>query len=586
MTSTPQTPDAAALGLPAPQGSDLIRDGDNAITTLGNLLAARIMPYTQRAIATSYGDNLDNIQGGIYTVWSEAAASNLGLPSPGRGTLIVSSYGTAGSEQLWLCGMANPEIWQRARLSGGWAAWQRMDARHITPMWRGATGLGSSTNLDTLTTGIYTIWSGAAAEAMGLPRVAGGVLEVFTYGVAGGVQVYRPLTGTSSPQVWQRHRVSGGWRPWERIDATSVTTSPATPTAGFRTVPLALSTGHSGADTNTTGHARVPVHYNAPITRWRVHIRNVNPRYNISRTGAVDFTGLWLGDQHATSPWGMTATPTQVHGPFSLPADGSEWVSPWFTNPIGDNIPRLLSYGYTASAGTTVHGMLGTCWRSTTPGHASGRIPVGSAALSGLVPFWVWLEAETPAKTPAVAVVADSRGLGHSATWPLYDSPLSIHCRRVGALPIHYGASGDSMGSSLDPDHLKWRPYPGTTPPDSVLWSMGGNDMAAPNLAELQTRHATIASIIRDKLSPTIYASTVPCRTTETNTSPWETLRRSYNTWLRTQPNGIRDLFEFAAAISTDDDTITPAYDSGDGIHLTTAGYTALANAITRPITA
>ena len=41
-----------------------------------------------------------------------------------------------------------------------------------------------------------------------------------------------------------------------------------------------------------------------------------------------------------------------------------------------------------------------------------------------------------------------------------------------------------------------------------------------------------------------------------------------------------------AAAISTDDDTITPAYDSGDGIHLTTAGYTALANAITRPITA
>lgn len=585
MTSTPQTPDAAALGLPAPQASDLISDGDDAITTLGNLLASLVRPLTGRQLMSS--DHLDNLRTGIYTVWSEVAAANLGLPSPGRGTLIASSYGVSGAEQLWLVGMSNPQLWQRARLSGGWGPWQRMDGRDIHPMWQGSTGLGSSTNLDNLGTGIWTIWSGETAEALGLPRITGGLLESFAWGVAGGIQVYRPAAGTGSTQVWQRHRTSGGWRPWERVDATSITptaTASAPAAAGMRTVPLALSVGHSGTDTWTTRHARVPVHFNAPITRWRLHIRNINPRYGVTRPGAIDFVGLWLGNQDATTPSAMIAAPTQVHGPFSLPADGSEWVSPWLTAPIGDDIPRLLSYGYTATAGTAVHGMLGTCWHTSIPESASVRAPGGP--LSGIVPFHVWIEAETPARTAVVAVVADSRGLGHSATWPLYDSPLSIHCRRVGALPIHYGASGDSMGSSLDPDHYKWRLYQGTTPPDTVLWSIGGNDMAAPNLAELQTRHATIAGIIRDKLSPTIYASTVPCRTTETNTSPWETLRRSYNTWLRTQPNGIRDLFEFAAAISTDDDTITPAYDSGDGIHLTTAGYTALADAITRPITA
>lgn len=531
--------------------------------------------------------NLDTLEPGVYTVWSGSTSVALGLPTGNIGTLENSRFGngTAGN-QIWRPGGLTPSLWIRTRNSSGWTAWERADAKGVDAdrWWRGGTQVPATTQAEreALGFGTYSVWSGAIASNLGLPSGSGGVLEIMPYGSTG-LQRYTTTGLGTSQQVWVSAKLSQGWQPFYRIDAgafvpPSDTTDTARPGSGFKVVPLALTVGGGGADAATTGAARIPIRYNAPITRWRVHIRNVNPRYSLpARTGAVSFSGLWLGAHAGNGAY--TATPKQIVGPFVTAPEGTDWVSPWLTDAIGGDVERLLSFGYDAPSAPW--SLPGGSWRATTPMAAAQVAP--AVTRQGSSPFDVWIEAETYAGTPVIATYGDSLSSGVSATLPVYDSTVSQYARARGALPVHYTASGDSMAGFADPDSFKGSRWATLARPDACIFAMGSNDIfSGITLAVAQAAFATAMSFVRKRISENVYLATVMPRNAVTGAQ--EDVRRAYNTWLRTLPGGARDVFDFAASISTDDETITPAVDA-DGIHLTTAGYAANAAAIIRPVT-
>ncbi|MGP5362156.1 SGNH/GDSL hydrolase family protein [Brachybacterium tyrofermentans] len=448
--------------------------------------------------------------------------------------------------------------------------WDRVEGARFD---RTATALKVTDDLHALPPGRYGVWGGAVAEALGLPEAQLGVVDVSRFGSGVAFLEYRPRT-LDGARIWQQTLFGSTWLEWERVDAGAVRTDQqGTMRRGFRTVPLALTRGRGEVAKPATGSVRFPTGWNAPVTRWRIHMQNVNPRYGTAGTGTHTVTGFWVGDHDGD---GAMSNVQQVHGSATIP-NSTEWVSPWFTVPVTG--ARMLSLGWSSSGGTPI-GIQGGCWQ--TSASADAATPAPARAIQQTAPFSLWIEAETYASTPVVAVTGDSLAVGANATLPIHDSVISVYAREHGALPVHYAASGDSMAASLNPEHFKWHQFDDCDAPDSILWAMGSNDVFGdPTLAEMKDRHAQYGAILAT-ITPNIYGATLAPRTVNQDAGIRAT-RRAYNTWLGTQPDGIRDVFDFVTPVSADDLTIRPSMDA-DGTHYNSSGYVAQAAAIIRPI--
>lgn len=457
---------------------------------------------------------------------------------------------------------------------------ERVDAAITdTQFYRGAQPLLPGANIEALESGIYTVWNASLAGELGLPEPFQGSIEVHRWGATGGIARYN--VDEDPPRVWQANRNPDGWSEWVRIDAGAVPPPPqSTGGSGMKIVPLALTRGNNGSSTApTTGAVRIPIRYNAPILRWRLHMVDGNPRLNDRRPTTIDLTAIWLGDdagngQLTNWQWLYNVDKTAGTGTADL-------VTPWSTTPIGDDAARMLSFGYTASAPPV--DLVGGCYRSDDP---AGGHPNSTATFtrSTTCPFDIWLEVETYSTTPVVAAYGSSSSIGVGADFPILDAPLAQYMRQHGGLPVLYGHSGDALLNFADPAQEKLNRWTHLARPDAVIDALGSNDIFAygVSLGEYQALHAAAMEAVAATISPTIYGTTVPPRTSDTSSA--ETVRRSINTWLIAQPNGIRDVFDFAGAVSADDETIRPEFDA-DGIHCNAAGYAAMSAAITTPVT-
>lgn len=580
---------AQAAGFATPAASDLITDGDdtisqNARATLDLVAATNRTAISERGVLSGTADTLDALTStGFWEVLSGTAARDLTLPGTAGGHLIVRKWGSAYASQEYV---TSAGTWQRWKLGTAWSAWKRTDVEaHPAPAPNsGTASLTDTANINTMTTaGSWSVLSAATATALSLPIGQGGVLEVIPWGRYA-AQVYRTAGGT-----FERWQGSTAWWPWKRVDTpalegrvAALEAAPASSrTMGIKTLPVSLTLAQGSGDGPLEATVRVPVTLNAPVTRWRLRIANRNPRYSttgLALTNPVTFSELYVG----TNTGAGTATDlTRVAIIPNIPDGQSATVTPWISaQQIGDNRKALLSFGYTTTAAP--RGLVGGGWLGTSAADAAATSPAGITRVQGL-PFQMWLEVETPTHTPALAGFGDSLSCGVSAALPVHDSWLSQYCRKVGAIPVHYAGSGDYMGGYEDPTLLKWVQWADLDRPDAVIWAMGSNDVfGGATLDEMKRRHAAVAPLLARYVSPVQYAATIMPRTK--GTGDVETTRRAYNEWLRTLPNGIRDLFDFAASMSDDDETIRPEFD-GDGIHLTTSGYAANAAAITRPVT-
>lgn len=453
-------------------------------------------------------------------------------------------------------------------------------------------------HLDTITTpGGYFQWASAdATTGRGYPfNIYGNLLVYSQHDTdANIVQQYMPSPAFASGYAIRSQR-SGTWGPWDYYQSASATQSQVNTlvsswiagvadqaaTTGMKTVPLALGLGF-GSDYQAPAACsfRVPLLFTPDVARFRIHIRNSNPRTGSLRAGAGEFTGVWHGKHAANGAF--TASPTQIVPAFTTPADGSEWVSDWINQPLGGGTEYLLSFAYTSTATVKPVFTAGGSWRNDTSA-AHGPTIAPTMTRENLIPFDIWMEAETASTTPVIAGFGDSLTAGIGADFTVQDSWVSQYARAHGALPVHYAIGGTTMGSWHD-GFYAFNRWQGFARPDAVIWAMGSNDIfTGSDLATLQTRHANLAPLLAAKVSSRIHAATIMPRTNQTGAT--EDVRRAYNAWLATRPNGVREVFDFADSISTDDETIIPAYDS-DGTHLTAEGYAQNAAAITSAITA
>ncbi len=332
-------------------------------------------------------------------------------------------------------------------------------------------------------------------------------------------------------------------------------------------MPLALTVGGSDAAGATSGIMRMPVRFGIRINRWRIHFRNNNPRFGVIGSG-VSLPQVYFGP--ATSG-AFTATPALI---ASDRTTGT--VTRWQRTPIEAGVEYAISYSFSTT---------GITRRVVGGGWSASSVSSQSATLTRVVslPLDAWIEAEIEPDVPVLAVFGDSLASGVGASLPVFESWLSIYCRRIGALPVHYTASGDTMAGWSNPFAHKWARWQHLSRPDAAFHAMGSNDVfAGASLDQMQERRATTMQILTEYVSPVIASTTLLPRSRLSGAT--EDTRRAYNAWLKTTPDEARDLCDMVPPVSRNDEDISPGFDCGDGVHLNASGYRSMQTAITRAL--
>lgn len=452
--------------------------------------------------------------------------------------------------------------------------WERIEGARFD---RTASALGSSSDLDTIANGTYSIWAGATAETLGLPNATAGTFQSFQWGSSAGVQLWMPRV-FSGVQLWLRNKLSGGWTDWAQpgVDDDAEIPLPVVPPAsGYKTLPLSVTRGNGGGGRAAAeGTVRIPLTYNADITRWRVHIVDGNPRFNLRKPTGFRIASMKFGERNGLA---ITGAETIMSGATNPSGSRDGLTSPWVSRPLsGEN---FLQVSYDQTSETPVS-LVGGCYVNSSP--TAGDSATGFSR-SVTCPFDIWIEAETSANTPAIAVLGDSNSVGVGTRLPVHDSYLSVYCRKIGALPVHYGHSGDTLARFEDPDQDKWNRWRDLSPVDAVIQMLGSNDIAgSPSIGEMVRRYQVVTDIARQKVSPVVHVGLLKPRTS--GSSSYQALRLQYNEFLSSLPSPARAVHDLSSPVANAaDDAILSEYDS-DGTHMTTAGHQALAAAITQPI--
>lgn len=377
--------------------------------------------------------------------------------------------------------------------------------------------------------------------------------------------------------AYHREWRHGAWGRWYRVGGgASIPAGRESTLRGVKTVPLALTAGMDTSDSGMPERGvRIPVRFNAPITRWRLHLRNFSQFSAESRTGSVALTGVWIADHDGN---GTPSSIVQVAGPDSTPADGSDWVSPWITADIGGDVDKLVMYAYTGAGASGPLAAQSVSWQTAAATDVAD--PGASTERRLAIPFDVWIEASTPVDTPVVAAFGDSITSGARATMNHYDSWLSQYCRRVGALPRHVSSHGDSMVNFLRAGYGKVERWENASAADAVIWAMGSNDIGpTPTLETMVSNFHAVKPSIERALGPVRYIATVTPRGAK-----WDTAQTAlWNAWNDTIPSLAtwEGVFDFSTAVSDGTGALRPEFDGGDGVHPSTAGYAAMADTIT-----
>lgn len=445
--------------------------------------------------------------------------------------------------------------------------------------------------------GTYSVWTGSDATALGLPITAAAEVHVYGFGAS---MTYRVYSFTSAGTVENVRRSSSGvWASgWARQTPSDTETAnfikngvdtpreiqamiDAAGGINTRLVPLSLTTGASSADAAVEGTVRYPIHFSPVIGRWRLRIVDVNPRYGSNRTGNSTIEHVLIG-AHA-GDGAFKVKPTQVAASGNIPAGKDGWTSPWMDHQLGAS-QQLLSFSYVTAGGLPC-ALPGAGWQGSRSVAQELAPSFGGPAVR--MPFHVWIEAEVDSRVRVIAALGSSSACGQGATYPVLESFVSQHARRVGALPVHYTAAGTTIEDWDLPTHYKWTMQDIYTTPDALAWNIGSNNIYGDTpLASMISSSTSLLGLLEARGISHIYAANIPPRAA--TTTERTNVRLGYNDWMRTSGE-FKDLFDFASALSSDGLVMDPEYDSGDGTHYNSAGHdrtvtTITANMATAPL--
>lgn len=450
---------------------------------------------------------------------------------------------------------------------------------------------GSANDLNLiLEPGVYSI-SGTTPNT----PVAGhiGALEVWKLSLAAcqlfvswtdGYVYFRTFNTNGTPKIaWQRlARTADLDAVSARVTALEGANAGRT---GTKVVPLTMTApGTPASITNADGGAvRWVRRYAVMPKRVRVHVANANTGNSLKGTEDINIAGIRVGVGTDAGGYSQGVVVPLPAG-SKLPMSGAELVSPWVT------VPALTDGGYInvtvswwgGGGDATLQLNQGGGWHTTNNALAGAADTSDPGWVrSDTTPLHCWIEAEVPASTPVLCAHGDSITIGTKTTDPIGDSWASVYCYAQGALPVILAMHGSTM-TNWTSGAVRWSQYGGfnlKAVVDATVTTLGQNDLAAAgmDLTTLQTRHAAVMTALREKVAGPIYLGSI---TPSNKTAAVEQVRRDFNTWRATLPDGVRGVFDFATAVDDGaDENLDPAL-TADSLHPNTAGHALMADVV------
>lgn len=377
---------------------------------------------------------------------------------------------------------------------------------------------------------------------------------------AQGPQGIQGATGSQGPQGIQGVAGARGALDLDRPGGF-ISLSPPTRRAGFQ-----FGTGNNAVRTDyTAAFTRLPIRLPVKTTKWRLRLANED---NTGTGGsACVIQGVWIGDTFRNFDTGdlvsWTGTNTKALNSSGTIAGGTEWVSPWVTDPAAQILPntvRSLSIDFTRTAGNLMVGSGGS-WMSTNRADASVGVPATNMTYQPWVPFSICVEYEFEGTNKVVAVVGDSisEGVGHTWNFLTWHQRFSM---RTGMPVIASASSGafaqdgftNSYGSAAVAveSEPRWKRIvdAGMTI-DAAIVHLGTNETAwggtllgwQQGMVRVYNRIAALWKV-RD-----IYATTLAPRNLAAGAP--ETLRKQMNDYLRGGKSFFTDVFDFAVELES-----------------------------------
>ena len=358
---------------------------------------------------------------------------------------------------------------------------------------------------------------------------------------------------------------------------------------GTKLAGVALNHADSSTPSTTLNdvNARIPFMLGAEALEWRVHIRNYNDKTATAYAGALNFSGVYVGEHERDSEGLLSgafkSTPVTVAGAFVSNSAGEEWVSQWMTsNPLEAHKDYLVSYGYSCPAQSNYVASAGG-WTTSSATDAALLAPVRTSAKS--VPLDVWIEVKVREDTKVVAYIGDSLTLGIQATLPAYDSWPAKHAVANGVIHSVYAIGGSQATDWTDTSARRLSKWSAMASPDAVVLALGNNDIFSYNvdLATMKARTIAVIAMARSFMSDAVYLTTVLPRIGAMPGAQdvWE----QFNAWCLQTPGGVRMTYDFAERIANAAGDTDPLWSSTPtNFHLSSAGYARCAATITHAL--
>lgn len=415
----------------------------------------------------------------------------------------------------------------------------------------------------------FEVRSATVAQNLGMPTATTGIITQWHLGT---ITIQQWMVAEGQRQLWLRsRRAPRDWSAWELV-APYAGSGETAASSGMKRVPLAFSLPAAPAEnTVDAGSSRWVRSWAHMPSRVRVHVSNRNPGNQVNG-GANNLLGVKIGKADAA---GAMSDMREVIPAGALPTDGTELVSSWVDSPAGDGDYLGITLGWTGGVSQQVMDSGG--WTQVTD--AGWDAPsVDGWMRKDVMPFYVWIEAEVPARAPVVAGLGDSITVGRATTDPVQDSWLAVYCREMGALPLFFAQSGSSMShwGVTDPRWASY--YPGVDfTPDVLVFALGQNNMLdGQTLAQQQQRFGNVRAAY-STMWPSVPVFLCGVTPSSSKSEEVAVVRRAFNDWLRTLPNGERGYFDFPAAVGDPTDSFLLPEFQGDTLHPNTAGHAAMA---------
>lgn len=328
------------------------------------------------------------------------------------------------------------------------------------------------------------------------------------------------------------------------------------------------------------GGARVRVRFsneygNAPVTMNAVHLAVPTTTHSIdgASTRPLAFSGM----PSVTIPMGETVTSDPLDFPIAAQS----------------NVAITIAFGQTPSDVTGHPGSRATSYI------AAGNA-VGAASLPSPVPTEHWyyivgMDVEASKACRAVVALGDSITDGRGSTtdannrWPdNLSRRLRVNGPTAGVAMINQGIGGNAMvAGGLGPTAVS-RYLRDVLEQPGVRWVVvlhGVNDIGGASSASIAQNlidaYEGFVSAARGRAVYVYGVPILPFGGSSYDSVIHEQARQAVNAWIRT-PGNFDGLIDVEAAVQdpANPTRLLPAYDSGDHLHLSVAGYQRMAEAI------